>query len=332
MKKYVTIGGLVGLVLILAGLISYSINSVLNTLSTSLLIVGLALGIAFVVLKLEQIRSALSSRSVKFGSNVFLMSLIVLGILILINFITHQHNWRTDTTAAKQFSLAEQTKKIMKSLNKEVKLTAFFKPENEERMKDLVEEYAQLSKKLKYEFIDPDQDPATAKRYAQKGNLTYGTTIIECQGKEERITTVKEEDLTNAIIKVTREEVKKIYFTTGHGENDIDGESLDKNSYSTVKETIKKENYEVEKLLLAEKDAVPEDCAVLVISGPKMEFYPKEINMLEDYLRKGGKALFMLDPPIDQAPLVSLTDILEKWGVIVGNDLVVDAERGLLYV
>ncbi|MBN2356521.1 GldG family protein [candidate division KSB1 bacterium] len=316
MKKFARIGGMTGLFLILLGLILYSILGTWNNWLYAPLIVGGVLVIAYLILEFEEIKRGLSSRSTKFGSNAALMIVIVFGILIVLNIFTSRFSWRLDTTAAKQFSLAEQTRNILKNLEKEVRVTGFFKSGEEARVKELLTEYAHYSKKITYEFVDPDKEPGLAKKYNIKA---YGTLVLEGNGKEEKIEKSQEEDLTNALIKVTREGQKKIYFTTGHGEKDYD--QTEQFGLSTAKESILDENYLIEKILLAEKDAIPEDCAVLVISGPKTDLFQKERNLIDEYLRKGGKVLFMLDPDAGNTYSV----LLDDWGFNVGNDVVVDA-------
>ncbi len=261
------------------------------------------------------IKKILSLRSVRYGGNTLAVSVILLIILGLVNFIVNRHSYRFDLTAAKQFSLAPQTQKILKNLKKNVRVTAFFKSGEKRQMEDLLKAYRFYSKKFSYEFIDPDRKPAIAKRY---GVRTYRTSVIECGDKEEKITSTQEQDLTNALIKVTREGKKVIYFLEGHGENNID--DTGRTGYSSAKKAIEAENYEVKKLILAEKKSIPKDCSILIISGAKKKLFPAELDTIQAYLEKGGKALFLLDPE----PSYGFTEFLDKWALKIGNDVVLD--------
>ena len=121
--------------------------------------------------------------------------------------------------------------------------------------------------------------------------------------------------------------VPKIYFTTGHGEHDPDG--MDVNGYSQLRDAIKRDNFEVEKTTLL-SGAVPADCDLLVIAGPKAPFTDPEKAALKAYLDKGGRALVMLDPVIgDRAQSSGLEELLKGYGVQVDNDIVVDPARRL---
>ena len=316
MKKYINYGGIAGIVLILAGLIYFSLNSILDTVATILLITGLALVIIYAVFNFNKIKLALSSRSAQFGTNAVIMIIIILGILSVVNFVTHRFSWRADLTAAKQFSLASQTKKVLQHLEGDVRVIGFFKTGEEFRLQELLTEYSHYSPHLKFEFIDPDKKPGIAKGYEIN---TYGTIVVEYAGSSEKIQKSTEEDLTNAIIKVTRGEQKKIYFLTGHGEKNYEG--AEQNGYNTAQKAIEDENYLLDKVLLAEQENVPDDCSLLIVAGPKSDMFEHEQKMINDYLKSGGKALFLLDPDAK----TGYGEFLKDWGIEVGNDLVVDA-------
>jgi ABC-type uncharacterized transport system involved in gliding motility auxiliary subunit len=182
-------------------------------------------------------------------------------------------------------------------------------------MSDLLTEYASVSPKVKYKFVDPDKKPAVAQSY---GISAYNTTVIEYRGRSERITTAKEEDLTNALIKVTRDRKKKILFLTGHGEKPLD--DSERSGYSEVKKAIEGENYDVEEVLLADKTEFPAGGDVLVIAGPKKPLLPNEMEMINSFVDRGGKVMALLDPGADNG----MKEFLSGWGIEVSNDVVVD--------
>jgi ABC-type uncharacterized transport system involved in gliding motility auxiliary subunit len=315
MKKLLSYLWIPGVALLFAGVVAYYATSQLTALPTILLVAGLLFLAGQAAVRFEEFKRWLGARSTRFGTNAVVIVLMAAGILVLVNMIVARHTWRVDTTEAKQFSLSDQTRKILRNLEDELRITAFYKDNAQARMLDLLTEYSNASPKVKFEFIDPDKKPAVAQNY---GITAYNTTVIEYRGRTERITTSTEEDLTNAIIKVTRERKKKILFLTGHGEKDI--ESDERNGFSAVKKAIEKENYDVETLLLAEKTEFPEDGDVLVIAGPQKPLLPNEIQMINSFVDRGGKVLALLDPGYDHG----LTDFLADWGVEVSDDLVVD--------
>ena len=124
-------------------------------------------------------------------------------------------------------------------------------------------------------------------------------------------------------MKVVRDEIKKIYFLTGHEEQAID--DFDQNQgYSQTKEELEKQNYRVETLSLTTQPEVPADCAALIIPGPKAPLMAHEVNAISKYLDRNGKLFLMLDPSINspREPNQELVDLMDRWGVTIGNDYV----------
>ncbi len=317
MKNYSKYGGILGVVLIIVGLINYSMLGFWESSSIALISVGVVLEIIYFIANLGKTVELIGRRDTKYGSNALLSIISILGILVLINFVFNKRNKRIDLTSAKQFSLSLQTEKILKNLDKDIEIKSFFVGGSNSQLEDLLAEYVNISKRIKYEFIDPNKKPAIAKKYFE-GRLENGTSVIECGDKIEKITSVSEQDLTNALIKATREGKKVIYFTEGHGEKDI--ESLDKDGYSFIKEILEGENYEVKKIFLAREGTIPEDCAALVAVGPTKEFFPAELDTIDSFINKGGKLFALLDPD----PSAGMVEYFKKWGVVVRDDFVID--------
>jgi ABC-type uncharacterized transport system involved in gliding motility auxiliary subunit len=71
---------------------------------------------------------------------------------------------------------------------------------------------------------------------------------------------------------------------------------------------------------------VPADASVVVVAGPKTDFFPPEVESLEAYLARGGKVLFLLDPPdrADAPQLTLIAGLVKEWGIDIGNNVVVD--------
>ena len=82
---------------------------------------------------------------------------------------------------------------------------------------------------------------------------TDGTLVFEYDGKSTRSEEVSEEAITNAIINVSRQGEKTIYFTQGHGEPDTDDSG--ETGYSEAKAGLEKLSFKVKKLVL-----VPGSC------------------------------------------------------------------------
>ncbi len=83
----------------------------------------------------------------------------------------------------------------------------------------------------------------------------YGTIVFNYKGRTERVTSDTEQDITNGIIKVVTGQQKKVYFTQGHGEKDTT--SSERDGYNAIAAALGRENYTVDKLVLAQPAPCP---------------------------------------------------------------------------
>ncbi|MFQ6084239.1 MAG: GldG family protein [Candidatus Aminicenantia bacterium] len=285
--------------------------------------IGLALLISYLVFNLAKLKENLKRKSFLYSGNLIIIVILVFAILVLLNYLFSRHHYRFDFTEGKIHSLSDQSIKVLKNLKEDIHIKAFFREGGFQRskMEDLLKIYAYHSKKIKYEFIDPDKNPGLVKRY---DILQDGTTVFECGDKDTRITTTSEEDITNSIIKISRKKKKIIYFLEGHGEKSIEDES--KNGYSHVKSELQKLGYEVKKIVLALEDNFKDDISLLIIPGIKKDLLPQELETIDNYIKKGGRVFFMVDP--ENSPVI--TTYLKKYGIKLEKDLVVDTVSRVL--
>ena len=66
-----------------------------------------------------------SGQQVLTGANFALYTLIVIALIVLVNWFVSNHDKRWDMTPNKKYSLSDQTRKILKGLNKNVTIYAF---------------------------------------------------------------------------------------------------------------------------------------------------------------------------------------------------------------
>ena len=287
---------------------------------------GLACTVAYGASQWREIAHAFRGRHARYGTLAGVSGLVVLGILIAVNYIGAQQNKRWDLTANQAFSLSDQSRQVLEALDSPLHLTVFVREPDFARFKDKLREYEYISKQMTTEYVDPDKKPAVAR---QNGVQQYGTIIFTYKGRIDQVTIsperdITEQDLTNGIIKAVSGEQKKVYFVQGHGEHDT--VSTERDGYSTIAAALGRENYVVDKIVLAQAGAVPDDATVVIVAGPATDFLSAEIDMLRDYLDRSGKLLLELDPPDapDSLPLSNLIALARSWGIDVGANVIVD--------
>jgi ABC-type uncharacterized transport system involved in gliding motility auxiliary subunit len=283
---------------------------------------GVVLVVLYTLGQWREIATYFQRRNARYGAIAGLSVVIVLGILIAVNYLSTRQNKRWDLTANKQYSLSDQTVKLLKGLDAPVKFTVFDQETNFDRYRPRLTEYAYNSSKISVQYIDPEKDPAAAK---QNGVTTLGTIVISYKGHTENVNGDAEQDLTNGLIKVLNPQQRKVYFLAGHGEKDPT--SSDRTGYSSIADALKRDNYQFDKLILAQTNSIPDDANELIVAGPKTDLLDSEVTLIRDYLAKGGKLLVLLDPPDNlksPAPMTNLTGLLKDWGINATNSVVVD--------
>lgn len=284
---------------------------------------GLALVVLYVLSQWREIAAQLQKRNTRYGTIASTSVIIVLGLLIAVNYLSNRRNKRWDLTENKQYSLSDQSVKLLQGLKSPVRLIVFDQEPNFDRFRTRLTEYAYNSPQVKVEYIDPDKTPVKAREYKVE---QYGTIVVEYMGRTERITNNTEQDVTNALIKVLNPQTKKVYFLSGHGEKDPN--NSERAGYSTIAESLKRDNYQFDKLVLAQTNEIPKDATVLVIAGPRTDLLEQEVPLLSEYLKsRTGKLLVLLDPPEDikqPAQMPRLTGLLKEWGINATQSVVVD--------
>lgn len=313
------LGLLGGLALRVYGPAWTGVGAAAATLGALLLLAGLFLSLGGP----ERLRAVWGRRTTRYGLHSALLVALILGVIVLVEAVSYRHHWRLDLTENRRHSLAPQTLRVLKELRVSVRAIGFFRPDQPARRtaQDLLEQYAARSDgRFTWEMVDADRHPGLARRY---GVEVYGTVVLEAtlgegKVKEEKVTEVEEEKLTNALIRVTREGRRAIYFLAGHGERALGG--TDRTGLSELKAAVEKLNYEARELLLAREGRVPDDAALVVVAGPQKDLLPPELEALAAYLARAGKLLLMVDP--FQAP--GLGPFLERYGLGLAQDVVID--------
>jgi ABC-type uncharacterized transport system involved in gliding motility auxiliary subunit len=334
MKEQLKKADLFGLAIIAATLIAYSIRNVWSVYQTIAIVLGGLLVVASWALKAGEFRTQLGRRSTRFGINSATSVLLFVGILGFVNYLGAQHQKRVDMTSEKIYSLSDQSAQVAGQVNQDLHIKAFYPGGEYVPDRDLLKLYTAQNNKISFEFIDPDKQPQVAQQYQVTAygdfqnplngeSFRYGTLILDMGGKTQRIEKqsepLREEDITNALMKIVKGQTKTIYFTEGHGEKEI--ANAEKIGYQNANKELEKLNYVVKTLNLVREPKVPDDASVVVMAGPKTEPFPNEVEALDAYLKAGGGVYLLLDPP----PAAGLKDFVKKWSIDVGDNFVVDA-------
>ena len=280
--------------------------------------------------------------------------LLLIAILIaMINYLGWKYHQRLDWTKSRFYSLSEKSLAVLESLEQKVEVIVFMPPGSElySAITELLARYDAATGQLEVRLVDPERNPAQAQELLDRYDISQRTVVLE-SGDERR--TVAESDLvdydyagmqfgqsplitdfkgeqvfTGAILELIEKRKPQILFTSGHGEAGLD--DVSPGGLSQARDFLGRDNFAMEEWPTLGKGSVPEGTDLVVVAGPRTAFVEPELDLLADYLRTGGRLILMLDPTVgDQGLQTSgFTSWLENWGVVLGQDIVVDTANPL---
>ena len=322
-----TVTALLGLVSLFISWILMLILPGIKTAAWILLGIGILLLIIAFIVDFRRVRSALVSRRGRFGTGTTLMVSIFIGIILLVNAISISNFHTFDFTGLSQFTLTSQTKEALTDkLDKPVEILCFFAPDNpvKEYSLTLLKEYENYSNQLSVKAIDPTLYPDQANQYGVVGTAAeYGTVVFKTEDGQRlvygpEIAAEAEHAFTSAILEVSGIIQKKVYFLTGHGEGDI--ESTTETGFSQAYDGLRTNLFQVGTLNLLFTHKIPEDCAALVIAGPREPLENEEIEIIKGYIENRGPVVILLNP----YPPPQMKQLLANWDIQIDDGLIVD--------
>ena len=266
----------------------------------------------------------LKARQTRYAAYATIYILVVIAVVVVANTLADRYDKSFDATSNKRYSLSDQTAKIVKGLKQDATITYFDQSTRFREAQDLLDQYANLSHKVRVEYVDPDKNPQLAR---EAGIRNFGTAVVQIGAKKEEAKSMTEEGITGAFIRDLKSSTRTVCFVTGSGEHLPD--DSDREGLSSFKDLLGKDDYETKTIDLLQKAEVPSDCTTLVVAGPTRNYEQPEVNAIKKYVEGGGRAFFMLDPPLKLgrsgiADNDALTSLLRSWGVTLDKDLILD--------
>jgi ABC-type uncharacterized transport system involved in gliding motility auxiliary subunit len=328
MSKWIRFSGILGGVLVLFGILGGLIAEEYDSpLIAGHLILGvICLGAWLFASGTRGVASAgavLKGRSARFGANVLIYTGVFVGVLVALNWIVHRHDRRYDLTEEGVYSLAPQSRDLVKGLQQPLKIVGFLvgdDPGQENQLRDLFARFKEANlERVTTELVDPRAKPHLVQTYGMKpGNVVYLELGDGETKATSRINDSSEEGITNAILKLTRGAAKKLYVVQGHGEPDITAN--DPTGLKGFADAIGDEHLTLAGLILGQHSKIPEDAAGVLLISPKKPLLAEERQLLINYVEGGGRLLLMADPRTTE----DVRTIAAHFKIEVGNDVIID--------
>lgn len=285
--------------------------------------------------EIKKERKPMSKRA-KYRAATGIMAVLVVAAIVVVNLlvgaVATRVNTKIDLTAGRVLDFADETIEVAKKLEKDVTIYSLVPEAEDDVIKSLDQilmRYQQLSDKITYQKIDTVSNPEFLQKYmGDSTQFNIYSVIFEC-GDKFRVVDINdtvtmnqetgqvqsltaEQKFTSALVYVSNDATVKVGVVQGH--NEVDFASFD----SIV---LEPENYDAVEVNLLTGD-IAEDINMLIIPSPQRDFNPEEINALDAYFDRGGKAQLIIDFTTESLP--NLEAYLAEWGVTLYPGFVVE--------
>lgn len=280
--------------------------------------------------------------------NAGLQFLLCLSLLGAVNYLGSRYFERRDLTEEREFSLAPETEAYLSTVEKPVRIFVVF-PEIEtdetsrrvlRDLKKLLSNFELYSRtegngNISAEFIDVFRQRNRAREILGRHDISSQSSILVTSGDRMKQISMDalydfedgkmrafrgEAEFLSAILQVTREADRKVYFLAGQGEFSL--ESVDPlDGLSRLRSFLRERGFALETIDLTNFARVPEDAGAVVTVAPATSFRKREVNLLREYLRENNGSFLALLEPGEETGLEGLA---REWGIRIDDRIVID--------
>ncbi|MGD2055674.1 MAG: GldG family protein [Gammaproteobacteria bacterium] len=249
---------------------------------------------------------------------------LFVGIIGLLGWLSTRYVYQSDWSAGSRNTISEDSRRLLDSMPDSITVTAYAR-ENEllrKQIRNLIGSYQRFKPDITLDFVNPDTAP---ERVRSEGITAPGEVVVSYQGRSEHVKRLNEQQLSNALLRISRQSDRWIVFLSGHGERDPHGEAnFDLGLFGKA---LERNGLNVEQVNLAET-AIPANTSLLVIANPRVNLLPGEVGLLGDYIEQGGNLLWLAEPGRSRG----LEPLAEKLGIGFLPGVVVDVTSQLFGV
>ncbi len=295
----------------------------------------------------------------KFQKQIISIGLI-LGIVLIINLLSSELSFRLDFTENHQYTLSEASINILKNLDEPITIKAYFSQNLppkvaavQRNFQNLLIEYANRSNgKVMYQIIHPNENDDVEKEAMQDGiqpvlinvrdkdqikqQKAFLGAVIQMEDRKEVIPFIQpgtplEYSLSSTIKKVAIKNKPIVGIVQGQGEADVE-QTRDVRAGLEVL-------HQIQNINLNDSTPIPANISSIAIVNPTDSFSTGELNILDEFLNRGGNIFFALNSVKSDLQTLYATahnTIIANWlahkGIKIKSALLADAKCGNISV
>lgn len=262
------------------------------------------------------------TRKLRYGGMATALTAVVVVVIVLVNIVANILSDRfplnLDLTSDKLFTLTDESKEIVKAVDKDVEIVVFAEEsdiknpnQSSDALNDLLKQFYELTRqydslsggKIKTTFVDIYGDPAAAAKYEeysptyydvmlfcgknrhQKTNFndmyTADSSMYQYTGQISDYESKVEQVMASSLAMVTSDVTPEVLLLTGHEE--------DSYTISGLTSLLKVNNYALETVEITGSEKWNPEAVLAVIPAPTKDYSEEEIERLREWLDNDGK-------------------------------------------
>ena len=288
----------------------------------------------------KEIKASFTGRKFVSGAYVSIISAIVIILVLLANLIITEFDLKIDLSSEGIYTLTKETKEYIKNMEDEVTIYYLIEAGNEAPMfQRIAEKFDSLSDHITLKQKDPIQYPTFTKEYVDDEVSLNSFLVVNERTKQAKYVDYNdmlvqefnqqyfqyytvgidvEGQLISAIQYVTNPDLPVVYYTVGHEEYEIG---------SLFNEIMSKMNIDILPLQTLTVEKVPDDCNVLLINAPKLDFSDAELNMIKEYMAAGGNVVIVMD--YQTQDFANLNSLINYYGIQMEKGIICEGDTDM---
>ena len=152
---------------------------------------------------------------------------LLIGLALLLGYLSDHIDLQWDLTNNQRHSLSKASTNFIAGMEGPVRITAHVsKSDVEGSIRPVIHTFLEPYRRAKPDnsisYIDPREEPQKAE---EAGVRFDGELVIQYKGRQENLSTLTEQELTNLLTRLARASDKIIYELVGHSERSMEGTS-----------------------------------------------------------------------------------------------------------
>lgn len=253
-----------------------------------------------------------------------LFVVLLLGLAAAIAWASRDVKIQWDLTQSQRNTLSQASAEVLQQLAGPISVTVYATAQDAEgdvrkTVQTFLAPYQRAKKDFMLVFVDPREQPQKAQTAGVRMN---GELVIEYNGRNEHLTNLTEQELTNLLVRLARSSERRVMSLDGHGERKLDGRG--NHDLGEFGNQLAAKGFKTAGLNLAQAQDVPDNLSVLIIAGPRVDLLPGEAGKIRRWVEKGGNLLWL----IDNDSLRGLQALADELGLDLISGTVVDPRAG----